>query len=457
MSSRTVSTAAGDGTAAFRDDTAASARFNWPTDVVVDAKGDLYIADSRNSRVRKLSGDRVSTAAGPPTDVGDAAGYVDGPAALARFDYPCGMAIDAKGDLYIADYTNHRIRKLSEGYVSTVAGSGTPGFKDGPAASARFNWPRDVAVDAEGNVYVADSANHRVRMISPTGDVSTAAGPLADVADASGCVDGAAASARFNSPYGVAVDADRTVYVADFLNHRVRTISAQRQVSTPAGPPAEDGTLRGCVDGPGPSARFDGPFGIAVDRDGNVYVADFYNNRVRMVSRAQVFTVAGPPAGKDSARGWVDGPAASARFNYPKGVAPDGKGRLYVADCENNRVRMVSGSATARFLVVPEGDDDARCAFANTEFLPRLKVVALDEESGPVPYVEVTFTVHGTSIATAAFPNNRSSCTALTDPDGIATAEALTAGPVPTDRGLKVEASAPDKASFVFHLSVKQK
>ena len=197
------------------------------------------------------------------TLAGSTQGYTDGTGTSAKFYNPTGVAVDGAGNVYVADLSNHRIRKITtSGVVSTLAGSGTSGYTDGTGTSAQFNSPTGVAVDGAGNVYVADQGNHRIRKITTSGVVSTLAGST------SGYTDGTGTSAKFYNPSGVAVDGAGNVYVADQSNHRIRKITASGVVSTLAG------STYGYTDGTGTSAKFAYPFGVAVDGAGNVYVAD---------------------------------------------------------------------------------------------------------------------------------------------------------------------------------------
>jgi DNA-binding beta-propeller fold protein YncE len=206
----------------------AGAQFDGPIDVAVDAEGNIYVADTNNHRIRMLSVDgTVSTIAGR-MDAGYAAGYADGPASEARFQTPYGVAVDEAGNVYVADTGNHCIRVIAPDgaaslTVTTLAGAKEPGYVDGPGSEARFNFPRGIATDAEGNLYVADMANHRIRKITPEGAASLTVTTLAGSGEP-GDADGPAGEAQFRVPEGVAVDPDGNVVVADTGNHRIRKI-----------------------------------------------------------------------------------------------------------------------------------------------------------------------------------------------------------------------------------------
>ncbi|MFF8366677.1 RICIN domain-containing protein [Rhodococcus erythropolis] len=285
------------------------------------------------------SAPQITTVAG----TGDAgAAGDDGPAVVARLDRPYGLALDSTGTLYVSDHNNHQVRKVTtDGRIRTVAGTGTPGSggDQGPAVSAQLDSPREVAVDRAGNLYIADSENHRIRKVTADGQIGTVAGT--GTAGFSGD-DGLAAAAELNCPYGVAVDSTGNLYIADTDNHRVRQVTPDGQIRTIAG----TGTPGFSGDGePAAAAQLNSPYGVAVDGAGDLYITDAENHRVRRVAGdGTISTVAG--TGTDGFSG-DGGPATSAQLNYPFGLAVDCVGALYIADYVNNRVRKVAAAAMA--------------------------------------------------------------------------------------------------------------
>jgi sugar lactone lactonase YvrE len=276
-----VTTLAGNGDAGFVDGTAGlngSAEFNQPAGVALDRAGFLYVADSFNNRIRKLEGGQVSTLAGNGTF-----GGVDGdggPKGTAEFAGPSGAAVDGAGNVYVADEFNNCIRKVtSAGEVTTIAGTidGGAGFADGDAGIGQLNRPAAVALDAAGNLYVADSYNNRIRKVDPSGNLTTVAGN-GDAGDTDG-TGGPSGTAAFDTPGGVAVDAAGNLYIADSANNLLRKIDPRGNVSTLAGTPAA-----GFADGSGSAAQFSNPTGVAVGASGEIYLGDSNNNRVRIVS-----------------------------------------------------------------------------------------------------------------------------------------------------------------------------
>jgi len=330
----TVTELAGSaGNAGAADGTGAAARFNWPQGIAIDAAGNLYVTDTNNHTIRKVtSAGIVTTVAGLPGQVGSA----DDTRTAARFNRPEGIASDAAGNLTVADTYNHTIRRITvSGVVTTLAGlTGQPGSGDGTGAAARFRWPQGVAVDTAGNVDVVDTSNHTIRRITSAGVVSTIAGSPGNA----GIADGAAAAARFNAPAGIGIDPSGTRYIADSENFAIRKMSAVGTTVTLAGSPG----LSGSTDGTGGDARFYLPRGAATDAAGNAYVADTVNHTIRRISPSGVVTTyAGAPGQPGSA----DGVGPSARFNRPWAVAADAAGTLYVADSGNSTIRRIATGA----------------------------------------------------------------------------------------------------------------
>ena len=264
-----VTTIAGSGVNQFADGTGTSASFSTLLGIAIDGTGNLYVADLGNNRIRKItSGGVVTTIGGNGIP-----GFQDGPAANSQFHLPMGVAADNSGNLYVADAGNNRIRKISNGIVSTVAGDGVAGFADGAAATTRFNNPIKIKIDGSGNLIVLDQSNNRIRKIS-SGNVSTVAGN-----GTAGYVDGPVATAQFNLPAGLAVDQAGNIYVGDQVNHRIRKITPAGTVTTIAGT-----GLAGFQDGNTNIAKFNFPNGIDITSTGIIYVADNQNFRIRKIS-----------------------------------------------------------------------------------------------------------------------------------------------------------------------------
>jgi len=311
------------------DGTGVAAKFFYPFGIAASSSGTIYVADTGNHAVRVVtSGGAVTTLAG----AAGISGVADGVGGEARFAYPYGIAIDAAGTLFVADHDNQTIRKVTAGgAVTTLAGSaGLPGSADGIGGAARFSDPAGVAVDSIGNVYVADAGNSTIRKITTGGSVTTFAG----VAGVTGSSDGTGAGAHFNSPQGIAVDSAGNVYVADTNNSTIRKITVSGIVSTLAG-------TAGVVGSTDNLARFNGPYAVAVDSTGNVYVADFFNSTIRKITAGGTVTTLAGLAGQAGA---ADGTGSAARFNQSYGLAVDGGGNVFVADTYNRAIRKITTS-----------------------------------------------------------------------------------------------------------------
>ncbi len=320
---------------------AVQAWLQYPMGLAVDRAGNLYIADSSNHRIRRLApSGTITTIAGTGEQGFSGDG---GPAVQARLNRPSGVAVDAAGNLYVADAFNHRIRRVDpSGTITTIAGTGAEGFggDNGPAVQSRLNRPQALAVDAAGNLYIADTRNHRTRRLDPSGTITTIAGTGAEGFSGD---DGPAIQARLSLPQGVAADAAGNLYIADTGNQRIRRVDPSGTITNFAG---TEGTGDIGDNGPAVQAHLGWPRGLAVDGAGNLFIADTYNDRIRRVDPSgTITTIAGGGVSLFDFSG-DDGPAVQARLNRPFGVAADDAGNLYVADTVNHRVRRVDPSGT---------------------------------------------------------------------------------------------------------------
>lgn len=326
----TIRTLAGNGTAGATNGYGSNARFNHPLGAAADAAGNVYLADTENGTIRKIAPDGFgSSLAGLAGHFGSGSGS----GTNARFFGPQGIASDDAGNLIVADTANAIIRKITPGgTVSTLAGlPGTFNSYDGTGANARFYQPEGVALDNGGNVYVADAWNHTIRKITPAGVVTT----LAGLAGSPGGMDGANSKARFNRPCGIAVDAATNLFVTDSLNHTIRMITPGGWVSTVAGLAG----VWGNADGTNSSARFFQPHGIAVVGTNLIFVIDSGNQSIRQLSASGTNWVASAVAGLTGISGKANGTGDVAQFSFPAGIALDNEGFLYVADSGNHLIR----------------------------------------------------------------------------------------------------------------------
>ena len=346
-----ISTIAGTGTAGFSGDggPATLAQLNSVTSLALDAAGNVYIADPYNYRIRKVTTDGIISTVGGNGIAGFSGD--GGPATSAQLSLPLGIAVDTASNIYIADVNSFRIRKVtSDGVISTVAGFSTAGYSGdgGSPTSARFSSPRAVAMDAAGNLYIADAGNARIRKVTPNGVVSTVAGNGTPGFSGDG---GPATSAQLQFPWGVAVDSAGNLYIADSANNRIRKVTPGGTISTIAGTGPNGFSGDG---GPAILARFRTPRGLALDGRGNLYIADYYNNRIRKLTPdGMIATVVGNGTADDSGDGSL---AVAAGLVQPSDVAFDSSGNLYIADSGNAKIRKVSpvGIITT-FATIPPG------------------------------------------------------------------------------------------------------
>lgn len=297
------------------DGSGSSAQFNRPHSISIDASDNLYVADTGNHTVRKISPTGVvTTLAG--IGMGRIYGSADGTGAAAQFTNPQGIASDTQGNMYVAETSIHIIRKISPtGIVTTLAGTpGVQGHADGTGTAAQFNWPIDIAVDAAGNLYVTDSGNSTIRKLSPSGVVTTLAGSARQYST----VDGTGAEAQFEKPEGITIDPLGNLYVTDSTAGTIRKITSSGVVTTFAGTPDFRWVAEGMgADGVGAAARFQSPHGITIDRSGNLFVADSGNGSIRKITQDAVVTTL---------------PSTAGKLYGAKGIAVDLTGNLYVTN-----------------------------------------------------------------------------------------------------------------------------
>ena len=308
------STFTGSGSSGNADGAGNIAQFNSPMGVCIDALENIYVADYQNHRIRKINPNGVVT-----TLAGSTQGYANGIGTAAQFNMPTGVCVDGLGNIYVADCGNHRIRKItSNGNVSTLAGS-TQGYADGVGLAANFNYPNGICVGPSGNFYVADRNNNRIRKITPTGLVTTFAG-----SGNNSFSDGLGISAQFYAPRGICTDISGNIYVTDGNNYKIRKIATNGMVTTIAG------STFGNADGIGNVAKFNTPEGICTDISGNIYVADPFNKAIRKIDVNGLVTTL------------YDNRPFYQQYNSPMGVFSDVLGNLYFSNDNTNTIDKIT-------------------------------------------------------------------------------------------------------------------
>ncbi len=337
-SAQIINTIAGNGAAAFSGDggQATAAELNAAAGVAVDTHGNIYIADVVNDRIRKVNTSGIiSTVAGNGQQGFSGDG---GPATAAELYHPQGVTADSSGNIYIADERNHRIRKVNtSGIISTIAGNGAGSFSGdgGQATNAELYNPEGILVDAYGNIYIGDVDNERVRKVNTSGIITTVAGNGVQSYSGDG---GPATDAELFFPTGMAMDPSGILYIADNGNYRIRTVNTSGIISTFAGNGVGSYSGDG---GPATAAELFSPTGVVLDASGNIGIADFNDNHVRIINSSGIIsTLAGNGIASYSGDG---GPATAAELNHPFSVAFDARGNTLIGDADNNRVRIVSG------------------------------------------------------------------------------------------------------------------
>ncbi|MCD0487346.1 putative Ig domain-containing protein [Pedobacter sp. MC2016-14] len=324
LGGQTTSTFAGNAAGGFTNGTGVGASFYNPLNAAVDPSGNVYVADAGNHSIRKI------TPAGVVTTFAGAGygGYMDGAGTSARFQHPSALALDASGNLFVADQHNNRIRKITPaGVVSTFAGSGTAGSANGTGTGASFYYPMGLAFDASGNLIVSDGWNNKLRKITPSGVVTTFAGT-----GVAGATNSTLLTSSFSQPMGLVFDPEGNLFVADRSNNMIRKISTSGNVTTLAG----SGT-RGYANGPGPTAMFAPPNNLVRDNEGNFYVADQSNNIIRKITPGgEVSAFAG-----NTVAGTVNGTGSVVRMNSPFGIARGADGVMYVIENAPNLIRKI--------------------------------------------------------------------------------------------------------------------
>ncbi len=357
LSAQTINTFAGNGSFGYSGDggPATAAELNLTFGIIADPLGNIYIADNTNHRTRQVTGGIMETIAG--TGVSGFSGD-GGQATAAELSNPADVAVDASGNIFIVDFTTERVREINtNGIISTIAGNGTAGFSGdgGQATAAEISNACGVSFDGSGNLYISDRGNNRIRMVNTSGIISTYAGNGTGGYSGDG---GPATAAELRGQNGIQFDqATGNLYIADYQNNAVRMVNSSGIISTVAG----NGTGGYSGDGgQATAAQIANPMGVAIDPAGNLYLADHSNNRVRLVNTSGIITTfAGTGSASFSGDG---GPASAAAISSPTGVCLDATGNLYISDAGNARIRIVTG--------IPTGISQPATALENVSVYP---------------------------------------------------------------------------------------
>lgn len=301
--------------------TAVISKFNVPGSLAIDSQGNIFVADARNHKIKKITPAGIVT-----VFAGSSAGDVDATGSAAKFNNPGGIVIDIFGTLYVCDTYNNKIKKISPaGVVTTLAGS-TQGDADGMGAAAKFYYPSSICIYGNGDLYVSDTYNHKVKKVNQAGSVSTLAGGATY-----GDVNGTGTAAKFSFPNGIVVNASGDLFVADYDNDKVKKITLAGVVTTFVG------STRGDENGTESAAKLADPFGLTIDNLGNMYLSDYGNHKIKKITPAGVVTtIAG------STQGYADGGASKAKFDNPLGLVVATNGTLYVGELNNHNIRKIA-------------------------------------------------------------------------------------------------------------------
>ncbi len=439
---QTVNTVAGTlGVSGSANGTGTSASFNSPHGIACDAAGNIYVADRNNNKIRKITpAGVVTTFAGSGV-----AGSNDGIGLSASFFEPWGIACDNAGNLFVADTKNYKIRKITPaGVVTTIAGAGTSGNTNGPAATAQFGFPTGITVALNGDIFITEFMTHTIRKLSG-GTVSTMAGTPSLLGD----VDATGAAARFNHPHSIAVDVSGNLYVVDAWNNKVRKVTQAGVVTTFAGT-----GVAGFANGPSLTAQFNQPWGITIDNAGALYIGDVNNFLIRKIAAGNVTTY----AGTQGVSGSVNGPALSAEFNSPTCMAFFPPSTFYVGDEGNELIRSISTQAAGNITLAAQNNATTFCTgtpvtitatpagLLNYVFKDGPSIIGTNN-TGVLTISNFTVGVH--SITCTAGSSSTSSPLVITIVNA-GTATVSPAGPVTTCAGNNVTLTASQGLSYLW-------